>query len=165
MKSSDLKQKLAIVYALAAVSVVVLVVVAIVIVNGTQEDEPSSAAATEQASPAANSGNGDDDSPPPLRTVAVQRGEGANAAVSAASPSMKRPEQIWLRVSAAPKQEVSGSWNVSCGSGNVTDDTFTVTPPQLISLELPDDNASCIAGSAAQIKGEGRLKLTILRER
>lgn len=164
MKSSDLKRKLAIVYALAAISVVVLVVVALVIVNGTQEETPSSSEKTEQASETAGDDH-DSGSPPPLRTVAVERGEGKNAAVSASSPSIERPKQIWLRVSAAPKQEVTGTWNVSCGSGNVADDSFRVTPPHLMQLAVPDENASCIVGTAAQLKGTGRLKLAILRER
>jgi hypothetical protein len=164
MKSSDLKRKLAIVYALGAISVVVLVVVGLIIVNGTKEERPSSAERTEQAGAAAGDDR-DSGSPPALRTVAVERGEGMDAAVSASSPSIERPGQIWLRVSAAPKQEVSGTWNVSCGSGNVADDTFTVTPPHLMRLEVPDENASCIAAAAAQLDGEGRLKLAILRER
>lgn len=158
MKSSDLKRKLAIVYALAAVSVVVLVVVGIIIINGTREDDPSSSATTEQRSDEPGAA-------PRLRTVAVKRGEGKDATVSAASPSMQRPEQISLRISAAPKQEVTGSWNVSCGSGNVTEDTFTVTPPHLMALEVPDENESCIVGATAQLDGTGRLKVTILRDR
>ncbi len=164
IKSADLKKKLGLVYALGAISVVVLVVVGIVIINGTQEDDSATAAKTEQVG-----GNGDDDgdsdSPPPLRTVAIDRGEGKNATAAAASPSIENPKEIWLRVSAAPKQEVTGSWNVSCGGGNVTMDTFTVTPPHLMKLKLPGKTASCIAGSSAQLSDTGRLKLAILRER
>ena len=45
-------------------------------------------------------------------------------------------------------------------------DTFTVTPPHVMKLEIPGDNPeSCIAGSSAQLKDAGRLKLTILRDR
>jgi hypothetical protein len=166
MKSSDLKQKLMLVYAIAAVTIVVIVIVGIVILNGTDEDDDSPAIAQEEGS-----GGGDEDSeesgePPPLRTVAVERGEGKDATAAAASPSMEKPKEIWLRVSAAPKQEVTGSWNVSCGSGNVAMDTFTVTPPHVMKLEIPGDNPeSCIAGSSAQLKDAGRLKLTILRDR
>jgi len=162
MNSSDLKQRLGIVYALAAITVVVLVVVGIVIINGTQEDEPAVSAKTEQG----KEDHGDDGSPPPLRTVAVERGEGESATVSVASPSIEKPQEIRLRISAAPKQEVTGSWNVSCGAGSVATDTFTVTPPHLLKLEIPRDDAdSCIAGASAQIEDTGRLKLAILRDR
>lgn len=168
MKSSDLKQKLMVVYALAAVTVVVIVIVGIVILNGTDDDDDSPAIAQEEGS--GDSGDdddgGDSGEPPPLRTVAVERGEGKNATVAAASPSLEAPKEIWLRVSAAPKQEVNGSWNVSCGSGNVAMDSFTVTPPHVMKLEVPgNDPESCIVGSNAQLKKTGRLKLTILRDR
>jgi hypothetical protein len=166
MKSSDLKQKLTLVYVLAAIVVVVLVVVMMVILNNTDDEDDSPAVAREEGSGGSDDG-GDSGEPPPLRTVAVERGEGKDASVSAASPSLEKPKEIWLRVSAAPKQEVNGSWNVSCGSGNVAMDTFKVTPPHLMKLEIPggDDVESCIAGSSAQLKSAGRLKLTILRDR
>ena len=166
MKSSDLKQKLMLVYAIAAVTIVVIVIVSIVILNGTDEDDDSPAVAQEQGSGAGDEDSEESGEPPPLRTVAVERGEGTDATAAAASPSMESPKEIWLRVSAAPKQEVTGSWNVSCGSGNVAMDTFTVTPPHVMKLEIPgNDPESCIAGSSAQLKDAGRLKLTILRDR
>ena len=172
MKSSDLKQKLTLVYGIAAVTVVVLVVVMMVILNNTEDDEDDSPAIAREEGGGADDGSGedhggeDDGAPPPLRTVAVERGEGKDATVSAASPSLEKPKEIWLRVSAAPKQEVNGSWNVSCGSGNVAMDTFTVTPPHVMKLEVPGKNPeSCIAGSSAQLKDAGRVKLTILRDR
>lgn len=161
IKSSNLKKRLGLVYALGAILVVVLVVVGIVIINGTQEDDGATSAKTEQV----GENGGDDDSPPPLRTVAIDRGEGKNATAAAASPSIENPQEIWLRISSAPKQEVTGSWNVSCGSGNVTMDTFTVTPPHLMKLKLPGKTASCIAGSSAQLSASGRLKVAILRDR
>jgi hypothetical protein len=169
MKSSDLKQKLGLVYAIAAVTVVVIVVVGIIILNGTDDDDDSPAIAQEEGSGGDDGGgddSGDSGEPPPLRTVAVERGEGKNATVAAASPSLEQPKEIWLRVSAAPKQEVNGSWNVSCGKGNVAMDTFKVTPPHVMKLEVPGDSPdTCIAGSNAQLKKSGRLKLTILRDR
>ena len=68
-------------------------------------------------------------------------------------------------MSAAPKQVVKGSWNVSCAGGGNDLDTFEVTPPALLKLRVPTKNAtSCIAGASAQLKGEGRLKLAILRD-
>jgi hypothetical protein len=166
MKSSDLKQKLGLVYAIAAVTVVVIVVVGIIILNGTDDDDDSPAVAQEEGGGGSDDDGEDSGEPPPLRTVAVERGEGKNATVAAASPSLEQPKEIWLRVSAAPKQEVNGSWNVSCGKGNVAMDTFKVTPPHVMKLEVPgDDPQSCIVGSNAQLKKSGRLKLTILRDR
>lgn len=168
MKSSDLKQKLTLVYVIAAITVVVLVVVGIIIFTGTEGDDDSPAIGREEGSGGSGGGDDEEDSgePPPLRTVAVERGEGKDATAAAASPSMESPKEIWLRVSAAPKQEVTGSWNVSCGSGNVAMDTFTVTPPHVMKLEIPGESPeSCIAGSSAQLKNAGRLKLTILRDR
>ena len=166
MKSSDLKQKLTLVYVLAGITVVVLVVVMMLILNNTENEDDSPAIAREEGSAGSDDDGGDSGEPPPLRTVAVERGEGRDATAAAASPSMESPKEIWLRVSAAPKQQVTGSWNVSCGSGNVAMDTFTVTPPHVMKLEIPGNNPeSCIAGSSAQLKDAGRLKLTILRDR
>ncbi len=165
MKHADLKQRLAIVYALAAVSVVVLVVVGIVIVRGTNEDDPSSSAKTERNGGSSDSDDDGDDSKPSLRTIAQQRSRGKFATANA-SGIIDRPKEIWLRVSAAPKQKVSGQWNVSCGAGATDSDTFTVTPPNLMKLRIPRKKAdSCIAGASAQLEKTGRLKLTVLRDR
>ncbi|MBA3747612.1 MAG: hypothetical protein H0W96_08995 [Solirubrobacterales bacterium] len=168
--SPSSKKKLGIAAALAVVSVVFLVVMGIVILNGTDEnDDSSTSAKTEQGDGDGDGGGGDDDDDgedkPDLKTVALERGEGKNATAAVASPSMERPEEIVLRVSAAPKQEVIGTWNVSCGSGNVSDDAFTVTPPHEIKLKIPKQDASCIAGASGQLDKTGRLKLTILRDR
>ena len=166
MRSSDLKKKLAIVYALAAISVVFLVVMGIVILNGSDEDDDTPATARTEQSGGGGEHGGTAASPASLKTVADERAEGKDATVSVASPSLKAPKAIWLRVSAAPKQEVTGSWNVSCGSGSVAMDTFTVTPPHEMQLVIPRKNApSCIAGASAQLKETGRMKLTILRDR
>ncbi len=166
--SPSSKKKLGIAAALAVVSVVFLVVMGIVILNGTDEnDDSSTSAKTEQGDGDGGGGDDDDDGEdkPDLKTVALERGEGKNATAAVASPSMERPEEIVLRVSAAPKQEVIGTWNVSCGSGNVSDDAFTVTPPHEIKLKIPKQDASCIAGASGQLDKTGRLKLTILRDR
>lgn len=163
--SSSSKKKLGIAAALVVISVAFLGVMGIVILNGTDEDDDSPTSGTTERDGDSSSG-GDSESEPALKTVAIERGEGKNATAAVASPSMERPKEIWLRVSAAPKQEVSGQWNVSCGKGNVADETFTVTPPTELKLAVPRKNApSCIAGASAQLDGEGRLKLTILRDR
>ena len=69
-------------------------------------------------------------------------------------------------MSAAPKQKVKGSWNVVCAGGGTDTDTFEVTPPHLMQLRVPEKNAkSCVAGASAQLSGEGRLKVSVLRDR
>ena len=134
--------------AIGILLVIVLVVVGISLLTGGDDDDDPG---TSQSSGKDGGDGGDDgdDGEPALKTVATKRGEGkyATAAVSA---NMQKPGEIWLRVSAAPKQEVTGTWNVSCGAGNVADDTFTVTPPDLQKLEIPGKNVtSCIAGASA----------------
>jgi len=146
--------------------VVVLVVVAVSLLSGGDDDDDTSGSAkTEQGDGKKGDDDGGSDSEPRLVTVATNRGKGKYA-TAAASANMKKPGEIWLRVSAAPKQEVTGQWNVSCGAGNVDDDTFTVTPPHERKLTIPSKSAaSCIAGATAQLSGSGRVKVTILRDR
>ena len=147
--------------------VVLLVFVGILLLSGGDDDDSPDSAKTEQGGGGGGGGDdgGDGDAAPRLVTVATERGEGKYA-TAAASANMKNPEEIVLRVSAAPKQEVTGQWNVSCGVGNVDDDTFTVTPPHERKLTIPSKSApSCIAGATAQLSGSGRVKVTILRDR
>lgn len=143
------------------VVVVVLVVIAVSLLTGDDDSGSSSA-------PSAAHGDGDGgdgDSAPSLRTVTTKRSTGRNA-TAATSAIIDRPREIWLRVSAAPKQDVTGQWNVSCGSGAIDSDTYDVKPPHLMKLRIPAKSAkSCIAGTSAQLKGTGRLKVSILRDR
>jgi hypothetical protein len=149
--------------ALGVVLVVVLVVVGITLLTGGDDDDKSPTSASQGGG---GGDGGDDGDAPDLRTVAVDRAKGKNATSAIASPSIKGPKEIWLRVSAAPAQKVTGTWNVSCGSGNVATDTFDVKPPHLQKLTIPGKNpVSCIAGASAQLDRSGRLKLTILRDR
>ena len=147
--------------------VVVLVVLAIVLLTGGDDDGSSTGATNGEQRDGGDGGDGesDSDSPPPLRTVSMKRSEGPNA-TAAAGGIIDKPTGIYLRVSAAPKQEVKGSWNVSCGGGSTDMDAFTAKPPYLLKLRIPRKNAdSCVAGASAQLSGEGRLKVAILRER
>ncbi|MEY2513873.1 MAG: hypothetical protein QOJ89_1231 [bacterium] len=149
---------------IGVVLVVVLVLVAVNLLTGGDDDK-SNSAKTEHGNGGGGGGGGDGGSEPALVTVATKRSQGKYA-TAAASANMKKPGEIWLRVSAAPKQEVTGQWNVSCGKGNVDMDTFTVTPPHDQKLTIPSKSApSCIAGASAQLGGNGRVKVTILRDR
>ena len=160
--------------ALGVLLVVVLAVVAVSLLTGGDDEDDEPTTAREQAGGGDgggdDNGGGDDesdDAEPQLRTLAVNRSEGKNATTAVASPSVEKPKEFWLRVSAAPKQRVKGSWNVACsGGGGAELDTFEVTPPHLMKLRLPTKNPkSCIAGGSVQLTGEGRVKLAVLRER
>ncbi|HEV7805837.1 MAG TPA: hypothetical protein VGO80_08465 [Solirubrobacteraceae bacterium] len=141
------------------VLVVVLVVIAVSLLTGGDDDTGST------SGPSAEHGDRDGGSEPSLRTVSSKRSQGKNA-VAATSGIIEQPQEIWLRVSAAPKQKVAGQWNVSCGAGATDSDTFEVTPPHTMKLRIPGKKAkSCIAGASAQLAGTGRLKLSILRDR
>jgi hypothetical protein len=153
--------------AAGAVLVVVLIVIAVVLLSGGDDDD-----AAKPGTPAARSGGavGGDEQPdsgsqPTLRTVMTKRASGQHATL-AAGAILTAPREVWLRVSAAPKQEVSGNWNITCGKLGTSMDTFVVTPPSIQQLELPGKNAkSCVVGTSAQLKGKGRLKVAVLRDR
>ena len=157
--------------AIGLLLVVVVAVVAISLLAGGDDDKDDDPATAQDRSGGGGGvrGGGDDgdseDAAPPLRTVAVKRSEGTNAAASV-SDFAEKPKQFWLRVSAAPKQRVKGSWNVSCTGGGADQDEFEVTPPYLVQLRIPTKNAkSCVAGTFAQLSAKGAIKVTILRER
>jgi len=159
--------------AIGLLLVVVVAVVAISLLTGgdDKDDEPTTAQEGSGGGGADDHGDdGDDDDEsedgaPRLRTTAVKRSEGTNAAASASSFA-EQPKEFWLRVSAAPKQRVKGTWNVSCAGGGTDQDTFEVTPPYLVQLRIPTKNAkSCVAGTFAQLTAKGRIKVAILRER
>jgi hypothetical protein len=150
---------------IGVVLVVVLVLVVVNLLTGGDDDKSNSAKTEQGGGGGGGGGGGASDSEPALVTVASKRSKGKYA-TAAASANMKKPGEIWLRVSAAPKQEVTGQWNVSCGKGKVDMDTFTVTPPHEQKLTIPSKSApSCIAGASAQLGGNGRVKVTILRDR
>ena len=147
------------------VVLLILGVIAVGVVScGGDDDDKSDSGTTSQKSGGGDD-DGDGDSAPALKTIAVKRGTGAHATASAAGFAEK-PKELWMRVSAAPKQPVTGSWNVTCSGGKIEMDTFKATPPYLQELRLPEKNAkSCVAGASAQLSGEGRLKVAILRDR
>jgi len=154
---------------LGVVLVVLLVVIAVGVLScGDDGDDGDDGPTSSARDGGGDDDGGDDESsddPPPLRTVTSDRGDGQNA-TAAAGGIMDKPEQIWLRVSAAPKQQVKGSWNVSCGGGSTDLDAFEVTPPHLMRLRIPRKSPdSCVAGATAQLSGKGRLKIAILRDR
>lgn len=143
--------------------VVVLVLIAVGLLTGGDDDNGSPSGTSAEHGGGGDGGGGSDE--PRLRTVSSKRSQGKNA-TAATSGIIERPKEIWLRVSAAPKQGVTGQWNVSCGAGATDSDTFTVKPPHTMKLRIPGKSAkSCIAGASAQLDHTGRLKLTVLRDR
>lgn len=163
--------KLKIVIAVAVV--VVLVVVGVLALTGGDDTSPKSAAkptTTSADKGAAKTGSAPDsnassDGEAALRTVSVKRSAGKDAAVNVGA-LMTKPGEIWLRVSAAPKQKVTINWTLACGVGATAQGDYDVTPPDTRQLELPKKNPkTCVASASSQIDGNGRLKLAVMRDR
>ncbi|MEJ7797079.1 MAG: hypothetical protein WKF42_01175 [Solirubrobacteraceae bacterium] len=157
-----MKPKILIIAA-AVVLVAALIVVPIVLLSGGDDEQQS---ARDASQPAADDERGDDQSSEPsLRTFSSDRATGMQA--SAQTDSIVRgAREVWLRVSAAPKQPTTVSWSITCGGGASDLDNYRVTPPDIRKLRLPKQKASfCTASAAAQLSGNGRLKVALLRDR
>lgn len=141
--------------------VAIMVLVGVILLGGGDDRAPSGSTRPEQLE-GGDGGNGE----PRLRTVASKRSKGDNVAV-ATTAKLDKPKEIWLRVSAAPKQAVVGEWFVGCGADNFERQNFKVTPPSLQQLRIPPNDApSCfVRGRAQLLGGKGRLKVAILRDR
>jgi hypothetical protein len=123
--------------------IVAVVLLGVISLSVGDDDAPSVSVTIEQREGSAGGSNGESH----LRTVASDRSKGENVAV-AATANLDTPKEIWLRVSAAPKQAVVGEWFVGCGADNFELHTFKVTPPSLQKLRIPRNDApSCfVAG-------------------
>jgi hypothetical protein len=161
------------------VVVVVLGVLAVTLLGGDDDSDKAKSAQNAKAKPAAkakdaaaDAGTTSDDkadsssgSAPALRTVGIERAEGKDAAVNAGA-LMSKPGEIWLRISAAPKQKVTVNWTLACGTGATAQGNYDVTPPDTRQLELPKKNPkTCVASASTQINGPGRVKLAVMRDR
>jgi len=149
----------------------VLIVVAIMLLTGGDDDEKDAAGdgKAKSSEKDGKSGGGDADSDagdePALKTLAIKKSEGKDAAVNVGALTRK-PAEIHLRVSAAPKQKVTVNWTLACGVGATAQGDYEATPPDTRQLELPKKNPkTCVASASSQIDGNGRLKLAILRDR
>jgi hypothetical protein len=152
---------------IGVVVVVVLAVVAVVLLTGGDDEKSKSAG--DKSSKSADKGGSKSGSgssgEPALKTLAVKRSQGKNAAVNVGD-IMHKPGAVYLRVSAAPKQKVTVNWTLACGVGATAQGDYDATPPDTRELELPKKNPrTCVASASSQIDGNGRLKLTILRDR
>jgi hypothetical protein len=150
--------------------VVVLVVVGVLLLTGGDDNDDSKSAKNEPSKSDDKSGGSDSasssDDEPALRSVAVKRETGSDASVAVSSPLLRKPGEIHLRVSSAPKQKLRVNWTLACGVGATATSFYEASTPDTRQLELPKKHPKiCIASASTQIDGKGRVKLTILRDR
>jgi hypothetical protein len=153
---------------IGVVVVAALVVVAVVLLTGGDDNKSKSAGDKTSKSAdkgAKKSGSGSGTSgEPTLKTVAVKKSSGKNAAVNVGG-IMRKPGAVYLRVSAAPKQKVTVNWTLACGIGATAQGDYDATPPDTRELELPKKNPkTCVASASSQIDGNGRLKIAVMRD-
>lgn len=153
------------------VLVAVLAVVAVVLLTGGGDEQQASRDGGSTSKGAKRNGGasagatGGARSSPSLRTFASDAATGTVVSVQA-DGLVKRPREIWLRVSAAPKQPVGVSWALSCGSGASGLDNYTITPPDIRQLKVPKKKPKvCTVSVSAKLSGKGRLKVALLRDR
>ncbi len=162
--------KIKLVIGVALVAVIAIVAVTL-LVGGDDEDSKSAGDKTTKSDDKgdkksdASDDAADSSDEPELRTLAVKRSEGRDAAVNVGALTRK-PDKIALRVSAAPKQKVTVNWTLACGVGATAQGDYEVTPPDTRELKLPKKNPrTCVASASSQIDGQGRLKLAVMRDR
>jgi hypothetical protein len=163
-------RKLVIGLGVVVVLVVGLVVVGIAVFSSGDDNKPKSAnkgatkSGAKTSSGKSGSGNSSGGSSgAALHTVVVKRADGKIATANAGS-LVQKPDQIWIRVSAAPKQPVRVTWLLACGGKQSVQDNYVVTPPHLRELPVPKKVQTCATSVAGQlVDGSGRLKVAILR--
>jgi hypothetical protein len=112
-------------------------------------------------------GCGDSGAKHARQTIGVARASGKHAR-AASEGIARRPLAVAVRTSAAPKQRVTVSWGLSCpktdrGKDSGTGGTYVTTPPNVRPLELPRRAiAFCAVHAEAQLRGSGRVKVTLL---
>ena len=124
----------------------------------------TAAIAVAAALPAGCGGSGET---PTRVTIDLARASGKHAKATAEG-IVDRPVAVAVRASAAPKQRVTVTWGLSCpategGKDKGTGGTYVTTPPNVRPLELPKRAiAFCAVRAEAQLKGTGRVKVTLL---
>src|SRR5436190_23880016 len=112
-------------------------------------------------------GCGDSEDAPTRVTIDVARASGTHAKATAEGIA-DRPAAVAVRASAAPKQRVTVTWGLSCpktenGKDKGTGGTYVTTPPSVRALTLPQRAiAFCAVRAEAQLRGSGRVKVTLL---
>lgn len=160
--------KIKVVAGVVLVAVVAVVAVVLLTGGGDEQQTARDAGKTSKGAKPRSAGTGPSggaSAAPALRTFARDAAAGPVVSVQA-DGLVKRPREIWLRVSAAPKQPVGVSWALSCGAGASGLDNYTVTPPDLRQLKVPKKNAKiCTVSVSARLSHTGRLKVALLRDR
>lgn len=161
--------KVKIVIAVAVVAVVAAV--AVLLLSGGDDEPGSTGDNGAQSDDKSNRGSSDGGSgssggdAPALRTVGSKRATGSNPAPTA-SAFIRSPGEIWIRVSAAPKQEVTVNWTLACGTGATSTGSYDVTPPDTRQLKLPAKKPKvCVASASTQLKDQGRARIAVMRDR
>jgi hypothetical protein len=112
-------------------------------------------------------GCGDSGTKPSRVTIDVARAAGKHAKATAEGIA-DRPAAVAVRASAAPKQRVTVTWGLSCprtkdGTDKGVGGTYVTTPPSVRPLALPKRAiAFCAVRAEAQLRGRGRVKVTLL---
>jgi hypothetical protein len=113
------------------------------------------------------SGCGDSPDKPARQTIDTGRATGKRAKATAEGIATT-PLAVAVRTSAAPKQRVTVTWGLSCpktarGKAKGAGGTYVATPPNVRPLELPRRAiAFCAVHAEAQLKGSGRVKVTLV---
>lgn len=169
-----IKKKVNPLYALAGVAILVVVVAAITVGGGDEMGDDKSATTTQttardkasskkqpkgrrvKQAPVGSSG-----------TIDEARRQG-DFVVAQARGTVRNPGRISLRVSAAPKQNVTVDWQLSCFRNRkvqVGKGKYRAKAPDTRALSLPMSGAeTCIATAGAQLTkyGEGRVKVAVV---
>ncbi len=112
-------------------------------------------------------GCGDSDETPARETIDIGRASGTHAKATAEGIANK-PLAVAVRASAAPKQRVTVTWGLSCpktarGKSKGTGGTYVTTPPNVRALRLPQRAiAFCAVRAEGQLRGKGRVRITLL---
>jgi hypothetical protein len=145
--------------------VAVLAIVAVALLTGGGGEQQASREGSSTAQGGKRGGGANPSSGPSLRTFAGDSATGAVVSVQA-DGRVSHPRELWLRVSAAPKQPVAVAWSLTCGSAASGLGNYTVTPPDLRQLKVLTKTVRvCAASVSARLSGKGRLKVALLRDR
>ncbi|HUR84733.1 MAG TPA: hypothetical protein VMY78_05265 [Solirubrobacteraceae bacterium] len=154
--------------------VVVVVVVAIAVSGGDDEGKDDSATSTQTTTRdkagKKKKAKGRRVKPAPVGSsgkIDEARREGSFV-VAQARGTIKNPGRISLRVSAAPKQNVTVDWQLSCFRARkvqIGKGKYRAKAPDTRALSLPMSGAeTCIATAGAQLTkyGNGRVKVAVV---
>lgn len=169
-----IRKKITPLYAAVAVVLVVVVVLIIVTSGGGGEDKKTATneptTSTKKKPTPKKKKHTKPVKQAPIGTTGVidqARREGAFV-VAQARATVKNPSRVSVRVSAAPKQNVTVNWNLSCFKNRqvaVGKGDYKAKAPDERPIQLPIQGAeTCIATAGAQLTqhGNGRVKVAVV---